>query len=154
MTIDGPLWIIRAERTEEGDHLRRFRFDELQVDRSEHAMFVSGGSRLDGVSMRCTKEVHSPIILQKATLRIAPPAMPVHARRHIDSRTGYAASFPRTASQWGSGAGASSAARKRVQKPTCDAAPWPNNNRGNAFFRYGRFRSARATGRKRLRPPG
>jgi hypothetical protein len=49
--IDGP-WIIRAERTEEGDHLRRFRFDELQVDRNEHPMFVFGGSRLHEVCRR------------------------------------------------------------------------------------------------------
>ena len=32
------LWIIRAERTKEGDQLRRFY--ELKLDRSEHPMFV------------------------------------------------------------------------------------------------------------------
>ena len=32
------LWIIRAERTAEGDHLRRFY--ELKLDRREHPMFV------------------------------------------------------------------------------------------------------------------
>jgi inward rectifier potassium channel len=32
------LWLIRAERTKEGDQLRRFY--ELQLDRSEHPMFV------------------------------------------------------------------------------------------------------------------
>ena len=32
------LWLIRAERTKEGDQLRRFY--ELKLDRSEHPMFV------------------------------------------------------------------------------------------------------------------
>jgi inward rectifier potassium channel len=32
------LWIIRAERTKEGDQLRRFH--EIKLDRSEHPMFV------------------------------------------------------------------------------------------------------------------
>jgi inward rectifier potassium channel len=32
------LWIIRAERTKEGDQLRRFY--EIKLDRSEHPMFV------------------------------------------------------------------------------------------------------------------
>ena len=32
------LWIMRAERTKEGDQLRRFY--ELKLDRSEHPMFV------------------------------------------------------------------------------------------------------------------
>jgi inward rectifier potassium channel len=32
------LWIIRAERTKEGDQLRRFY--ELKLDRGEHPMFV------------------------------------------------------------------------------------------------------------------
>jgi inward rectifier potassium channel len=32
------LWVIRAERTKEGDRLRRFY--ELKLDRSEHPMFV------------------------------------------------------------------------------------------------------------------
>ena len=64
--------LIRAERTEEGDHLRRFRFDELQVDRSEHPMFVSGGSRSHGVCRRCTKEVHSPIWRAQSERTILP----------------------------------------------------------------------------------
>jgi inward rectifier potassium channel len=34
------LWIVRFERTEEGDQLGRLRFYELQLDHSEHPMFV------------------------------------------------------------------------------------------------------------------
>ena len=35
---NGRLWLIRAERSKEGDQLRRFY--ELKLDRSEHPMFV------------------------------------------------------------------------------------------------------------------
>ena len=84
------LWIIRVERTKEGDHLRRFY--ELKLDRSDHPIFVLSwmlfhvidkDSPLHGVTASDLSEGDALLVLNVGGVDDS-SAQPLHAR-HVYS---------------------------------------------------------------------